>query len=414
MIIAIFINKMRRNFLLFVLAILILAVNIGYAEWEIKHPMRYPRYGAMVATVNNRIYVIGGMTTHPDTAVRWVEEYNPTLDTWITKASMPTPRGLGVCGVVNGKIYVIGGLRANNIPVESVEVYDPILNQWSRKKKLPTKRYEFNGGVIGDSIYVVGGYFPSPTPGFYSDTVEVYNAVRDSWFIRSSMNVPRVEFGSAVCNNKLYAIGGYYFNYQNANEQYDPSQDTWIMKSPLPVVRNGLVCATLGNNIFAIGGQRFQPRIIFARVERYNVDTDSWSIVETLNVARVYAGAVTLNNNIYVIGGLGRNGAPSAVCEKYSQAPGIEDGAIYQPEMKNISIFPNPAKTFFAIRCPWIVDKITLYDVTGKIVKEVARTQEHRQEVRISTNEISNGIYFIQVINQSKQASPLIKLLVVK
>jgi hypothetical protein len=354
------------------------------------------------------------MITHPDTAVRWVEEYNPVLDSWTTKAPMLYPSGFGVCGVVGGKIYVIGGVRANNLPIESCEVYDPVLNQWQRRKRLPTRRYEFNGGVIGESIYVAGGFIPNPSPGFYSDTMEVYNAARDSWFVRQSMNFPRVEFGSTVCNNKLYAIGGYYFNYQNVNEEYDPVQDTWHQKRPLPLERSGLACAAISNRVFAIGGHRYQPRTIYARVERYNITTDSWSIVESLNVARVYAGAVTMNDHIYVIGGLGRNGAPLATLEEYTTAPGIED-----PEDKrsayfgvNITIFPNPFKHQTTIQFSKLYGNkktIKIYNLSGEVVKTIKNTGSDNRVVWFGTDEssrrLASGVYFAQVLNELNQTS---------
>jgi N-acetylneuraminic acid mutarotase len=414
---------MRRKLLLFLLIGSIVAVSLTYAGWEVKRPMRYPRYGAMVAAINNRIYVIGGMTSHPDTAVRWNEEYNPALDTWVTKAAMPTPRGMGVCGVVNGKIYVIGGVRANNIPVESVEVYDPVQNQWSRRKRLPTRRYEFNGGVIGDNIYIAGGYFPSPNPGFYSDTVEVYNAVRDSWFIRSSMNVPRVEFGAAVCNNRLYTIGGYYFNYQNANEEYSPIQDTWQIKRPIPLVRSGLACAAIGNRIYTIGGQRFQPRAVYAQVERYNVLTDSWSIAESLNIARGYAGAVTLNENIYVVGGETRNGSITTSLEKYTPISGIEESiGNWKLEIGNYKIYPNPfhnqitIKFFNGHRNNKVV---TIYNRSGQVVKTLKSNGADAGNFGIGviwngTDNLSRqapaGIYFAQITDDINKTTPLIKI----
>jgi len=416
----------RRELLLFSLFGLLIAINLSYAGWEIKRAMRYPRYGAMVATVNNRIYVIGGMTSHPDTAVRWNEEYNPALDTWVTKASMPTPRGMGVCGVVNGKIYVIGGVRANNIPVESVEVYDPVLNQWSRRKRLPTRRYEFNGGVIGDNIYVAGGYFPNPGSGFYSDTVEVYNAARDSWFVRSSMNVPRVEFGATVCNNRLYAIGGYYFNYQNANEEYDPLGDTWQTKRPIPLVRSGLACAAIGNRIYTIGGQRFQPRAVYAQVERYNVLTDSWAIVESLNVARVYAGAVNFNENIYVVGGLTRNGSITTSLEKYTHLSGIEEPIVnIKLQIGNYQVYPNPFNSQTAICFSLSAQtkvSLEIYNLTGRLVKTFNAVNGQRSAVSEfvwnGTDNLSRrtpaGVYFAQITDDINKTTPLIKIVKLK
>lgn len=414
---------MRKKFFLFLAIGLLIAINLSYAGWVMRRPMRYPRYGAMVAAVNNRIYAIGGMVTRPDTAVRWVEEYNPVLDSWITKAPMPGPRALGVCGVVNGKIYVIGGIRTRTVLVESCEVYDPVLNQWQRRQQLPTHRYEFNGGVIGESIYVAGGYFPNPNPGYYTDTLEVYNTSQNSWFIRHSMSIPRVEFGAAVANNKLYTIGGYYFSYQNANEEYDPADNTWRMRGPLPVARSGLVCATLDNKIYAIGGQRYMmPRTIYARVDKYNVATDSWSLAESLNVARVYPGAVTINNHIYVVGGLNRNNNPLASLEEYTPMPGIEEIENQIPVYSDITISPNPFKYQTTIQLSKTFSEsvlIKVFDLSGKVVKTIYITEPASGRVVWDGTDESHrklipGVYFVKINDDLNQNNRLVKLILLK
>ena len=76
--------------------------------WVTKEPMQQARSGLGVATVNGKIYAIGGTTTSgfapsiPGSAVlgnRDIggfvgtnEEYDPETDTWTFKAFMPTPR----------------------------------------------------------------------------------------------------------------------------------------------------------------------------------------------------------------------------------------------------------------------------------------------------------------------------------
>ena len=77
------------------------------------------RSGFGVGVVNGKIYAIGGDI---GTAVRTVEEYNPTTDVWTINSSIPPAfnnGGFGV-GVVNGKIYTIGGFD-NNISISTAE-----------------------------------------------------------------------------------------------------------------------------------------------------------------------------------------------------------------------------------------------------------------------------------------------------
>jgi hypothetical protein len=76
-------------------------------------------------------------------------------------------------------------------------------------------------------------------------------------------------------------------------------------------------------------------------------------------------------------------------------------------------IYPNPARSFLAVRLPQTADHqmIKIFDVSGKLVKvadEVTSPQSHKQELRISLKGINSGIYFLEIGKEVK------KFLVVK
>lgn len=397
----------KRLFYLYFLTIIAsgFITNI-WAGWVFRSPMRFPRYGVMVAAVNNLIYAIGGFGIG-DTGVRYVEEYNPVLDTWIPKAPMPTPRGGGVCAVINNKIYVIGGGRTRNMPVETCEVYDPKTNQWQRRRRLPTRRYGYAGSVIGESIYVVGGFL-MPHGGRYTDTVEVYLPSRDSWFVRKSMITPRVELGCAQVNNKLYAIGGVLYGYTGANEQYYP--DTWITKRQFPILRSRHTCAVLNNNIYVIGGRRQQGanEIIFSRVDVYNPILDTWTIAESLNIARYYAGATVLNGNLYVIGGYARNVGPIASVEQFVTT-GYEETTSSSEITPHslLKVFPNPLRThtviYYELKQPGKV-LLSIYDAKGQLKRTLANQFQTSGSYSVnwdgtdqSGRQVPKGAYFVKL-----------------
>ena len=75
------------------------------------------------AVADGRIYVIGGDFGPPKANV---EEYDPTTDTWATRTDMPTARGALSTTVLNDRIYVIGGVTMSLYDVVStVEEYIP-------------------------------------------------------------------------------------------------------------------------------------------------------------------------------------------------------------------------------------------------------------------------------------------------
>jgi len=143
-------------------------------SWKALAPMPVKRGAAVAATIGNKMYVIGGVTTAPgatNPAIRpntpqrvlaTVQEYDPETNSWRERATMPTPRNHTAAGVVNGKIYVIGGrigaaFIAASSDLGNVEAYDPVTDTWSAPlAKMPTARSGLDVGVYEGKVYVAG------------------------------------------------------------------------------------------------------------------------------------------------------------------------------------------------------------------------------------------------------------------
>jgi hypothetical protein len=98
---------------------------------------------------------------------------------------------------------------------------------------------------------------------------------------------------------------------------------------------------------------------------------------------------------------------------------GIEEHSTLNASSQTFEVYPNPAKSYFTIRLPLSarigsldsrrVDStdnslIKIYDVTGKVVKEIAMTalqSRNVRVVRVLLDGIKNGVYFIQLDNQT-------------
>jgi len=86
------------------------------------------------------------------------------------------------------------------------------------------------------------------------------------------------------------------------------------------------------------------------------------------------------------------------VCKYTGQ--GVEEEPLTHYDKHNmLEIYPNPARTYSTIRLPQSVDReqIKIYDVTGKLIKELEIFGVG--ELRISLDEIKNGVYFVRVGN---------------
>lgn len=159
-----------------------------------------------------------------------VEAYDPVANIWTTKATMPTPRWGSTVSVVNGLIYAIGGWRGWP-ELSDVEVYDPATNSWSTT--VPVTAATIAAGTAGAAL----------TP----------------------MTTARDDFGFAVVNGVIYAIGGDINAFNDATstpccttvvEAYDPVKNNWTTKTPMPTMRDDFDASVVDGVIYAIAGSR--------------------------------------------------------------------------------------------------------------------------------------------------------------
>lgn len=221
--------------------------------WTPRAPMPTPRVIPASAEANGKIYVFGGDTTTPGGPSRSniVEEYNPSTDTWVARAPMPTRRSWAAAATVNARIYVVGGADETGSFLTTVEAYDPSTNTWSPAASLNRPRAGLSAAVVGGKLYAIGGGTSAADVG----TVEEYDPATNSWTSRNSMPTPRAQTCSSVVGEKILVIGGGNASgFLSANEQYDPANNSWTLRAPMPTPRQGLTCSAVGGRIFAIGG----------------------------------------------------------------------------------------------------------------------------------------------------------------
>jgi hypothetical protein len=67
----------------------------------------------------------------------------------------------------------------------------------------------------------------------------------------------------------------------------------------------------------------------------------------------------------------------------------------------SLNVFPNPAKNYFTVRLPQSADhlQIKIFDVSGKVVREILNQLQNDNTLRVSLDGIKNGIYFVKIDN---------------
>ena len=225
--------------------------------WTFKTPMPTPRYGFAIVAYQNKIYCIGGASNfqppngfYGAILTRANEVYDPATDTWETKAAMPTARVGLKANVVNDKIYLIGGYPNRTFN----EVYDPTMDSWSTKEPMPTGASYYASAVFDNEIYFIGGYGSGSLN-------QIYNPETNKWRLGAPApsGVTDGAAGATIGVNaprRIYVLGVPNFMYQDAppNRIYDPKSDTWALGADVPTNRLNFGVAVVNDTLYAIGG----------------------------------------------------------------------------------------------------------------------------------------------------------------
>jgi hypothetical protein len=285
-------------------------------SWTTKASMNVARDRLGVATVNGKIYAIGGDTSQSYgysfdiigsgySPISINEEYDPTFNFWENKSSMPTPRFSFGIAVYQNKIYCIGGRSTggrnangdlyDTLPTGANEVYDPATDKWETKTPMPMARGYIQANIVNGKIYVIDG-----------SVNEVYDPKTDKWETKTPPPYPVLYFvstASAVANGKIYFIArGYSQNtstYYPYVQIYEPSTDSWSAGAEAPSYMKYATAAATTSLMAPKRIYFFDQTGTFV----YNTANNTWSTGATMLAARSYVGVSTINDTFYVVGG---------------------------------------------------------------------------------------------------------------
>ena len=231
-----------------------------------------------MAAYNNKLYVIGGCFN--DQMQEIIHSfgfcYDPAEDSWNSIAQMISERCRFFLGVADGYLYAIGGdPHASDIQVEGApcERYDPRTDRWEQIEPLPGGRILHAGTTLNNRLYITGGYQEDDD---VLDDLWCFNAERRLWERGSALLVPRADHAMFTHDDKIYVIGGWY---------YDPSTNQRVMASS---------------------------------IDYYDTDSRTWQLIASLNETRLYGTYTLLDNVVYVIGGW-KNGKYCHKCKSFDK-----------------------------------------------------------------------------------------------
>jgi N-acetylneuraminic acid mutarotase len=207
----------------------------------------------MAASVNGKVYLIGGQTTADDPSyVDTVYELDPAAGAWVAKAPMPTARSAGVAVVLDGKVYVAGGRppRGNDFAV-----YDPAADQWEVLPSLPSQRNHITGAAINGRIHIVGGRLGNGLSPLKSDANEVFDPRTRTWTAAAPMLRGRSGMNGVVARGCFHVWGGEAPTGMTPDhDYYDPRSDKWTSLPNMPIPIHGVVGSAFVNGLIWVTG----------------------------------------------------------------------------------------------------------------------------------------------------------------
>ena len=230
-------------------------------------------------------------------------QYTNNEHGWQTLSSSNTsmtPRVNSACVTLGNDVHVIGGLPTvgrDRHPVCLHECFRAATCTWETLAPMQTSRSSLDACCIFDRLWAVGGQSLRQT----HDTVEWYDAARDSWCTSSSrMSTPR-KYASvnSLCetSSQLVVIGGMNDKRMRLNsvEAFDPREGRWRVLQSLPrSVSSAASCVAPGNQIFHLGGRVDRLGIETNAMWVYSVRKDEWTACESMSTPRSSLAAVAI------------------------------------------------------------------------------------------------------------------------
>ena len=145
------------------------------------------------------IFAVGGWSGGSPTNV--IESYDTRADRWVLVETADTgPRAYHGCATVNSKVYVIGGFDGMDY-FNTCRCYDPLEKSWSEVSPMNARRCYVSVTVLNGYIYAMGGFDGQNR----QNTAEKYQPAINQWSLIAPMNHQRSDASACSANgNYIY------------------------------------------------------------------------------------------------------------------------------------------------------------------------------------------------------------------
>lgn len=196
--------------------------------WVTKAAFPFKAFTSLVVA-NNRIYIIGGLTEYD-----MVSEYDPQTGTMSAKTNIPASLSDAAIASVNNKIYVIGGSNNGSL-TNSVYAFDTVSGTWSTKASMPCVKNYFLAEAINGKIYTFGCRLGDD----YISSIEEYDPASDTWTPEKNSMILNLEsYYLTKLDNQIYMLDARTkvllgFSFNNAST---PTPTPTPTSTPTPTI----------------------------------------------------------------------------------------------------------------------------------------------------------------------------------
>lgn len=275
------------------------------------------------ATLNGRLYVVGGTLQPDEAAPVWasdtVTSYDPHTDRWASHAPLPRPLTHVGVAALDGRLYAFGGFTdaVHLNPQPTAYVYHPARDRWSRLPDMPHELGSVAVAAAGGKLHLIGGRestsvvtIPDPPISLGYGTVNshlVYDPVRRRWSTaRALPGEPRDHAGIAVLGRDIHVFGGRVADVTDnlaRHDVYHTGTGRWRTAAPLPTPRSAGAAVVLNGRIVYAGGECGSGGGTFGEVTAYDPETGGWSTSSSLPQSRHGFGAGAVRGRAYFAAG---------------------------------------------------------------------------------------------------------------
>lgn len=287
-------------------------IKVLNGKWQKINP-NYPgllgkgEYASFVKGDN--VYVIGGrfIASTLDESPVW--KYTITTNLWERKRNFPHPGN-----ITKNQIFPYNHQYKDEAYIvlknsDSIDIwkYKDVNDEWSFVTRYPGKsNSEITSFISKGKLYIGGGGYYDPINiriTYYTD-LWAYDFETARWIKKKDIPIlHNSNKGNLSCNTPTGDV--FVFSYANELWHYDPDNDLWTQKKKFQgKIRFLSNMVEKDNKLYLIGGAYFNPDSYGLKdCWEYSIKSNSWELVAYLPERYSYGIAFTFNDKIYA--GLG-------------------------------------------------------------------------------------------------------------